>query len=158
MAKFENVNYGMVALVAVIAAVVSSLVTYKAVASKANRFAVVDFQQVVVASKDVAALREEREKQVQDLRKMADEANAKITAEKDEAKKKAVSEQYLAQINARKAEYDKLYASSLQASDKKLNEVVREVADKKGLKAVFSKAALVDGGVDITDAVINKVK
>ena len=158
MAKIENVNYGMVALVAVIAAVVSSLVTYKAVASKASRFAVVDFQQIVVASKDVAALREEREKQVQDLRKMADDANAKITSESNEAKKKNISEQYLAEINARKAEYDKLYAASLQASDKKLNEVVKEIADKKGLNVIFSKTALVEGGVDITDDVIAEVK
>ena len=158
MAKVEDINYGVVALIAVIAAVVSSLVTYKAVASKANRFAVVDLQQVVVASKDVAALREEREKQVQDLRKMADDANSKITAESDEAKKKKLSEQYLAEINAHKAEYDKLYAASLQASDKRLNEVIKEVAAKQGLKVIFSKASLIDGGVDITDSVITEIK
>lgn len=158
MNKFENVNYGMVALVAVIAAVISSLVTYKAMNRRTTQFAIVDLQQIVVVSKDVSALRMEREKQVQDLRKMADDANSKITAEKDEAKKKQLSEQYLAEINARKAEYDKLYAASLQASDKKLNEVIREVAAQKGLSAVLSKSAVVDGGEDITDEVIKQIQ
>ena len=158
MNKLENVNYGMVALVAVIAAVISSLVTYKAMNRRTSQFAVVDLQQIVAASKDVTALRIEREKQVQDLRKMADDANSKITSESDETKKKTLSEQYLAEINARKAEYDKLYAASLQASDKKLNEVVKEVAEQKGLTSVLSKSAVIDGGEDITNEVIKRIQ
>lgn len=158
MSKFENVNYGVITLVAVVAAVVGSLVTYKAVARKTSQFAVVDFQQVVMASKDVSALRSERETQVAALRKMADEANAKIKAESNETKKKQLSEEHLSEINAKKAEYDKLYASSLQASDKKLNGIIKTVADDKGLNVVFHKSSLISGGVDITDDVIEQVK
>ncbi|MBP5352480.1 MAG: OmpH family outer membrane protein [Alphaproteobacteria bacterium] len=154
----SNVNYGLVALVAIIAAVISSLVTYKAVANKTVQFAVVDFQQVVMNSKDVAALRNERETQIQDLRRMADDANVKIKGESDEAKRKKLSEGYLAEINAKKAEYDRLYASSLQASDKKLNGIVQAVAEKEGLKVIFNKGALVQGGTDITDSVVEQVK
>lgn len=160
MYKFENgnVNYGMVALVAVVAAVISSLVTYKAMAGKAANFAVVDVQRVVMSSKDLVALNSERNAQIQNLRKMADEANAKINAEKKEDEKKKLSEKYLAEINAKKADYDKEYASALQASDQKLNGIINSVAEKEGLKIIFSKSSLVSGGKDITDAVVEQVR
>lgn len=158
MAESENINYGVAALVAVVAAVVSSLVTYKALSGKTEKVAVVDFQQVVMVSKDVVALKEERETQIAELQKMADAANEKITAESDEEKKRQLSEQHLAEINAKKAEFDKLYASSLQASDKKLNNIVKSVAKKKGLKIILNKTAVLEGGEDITDAVIERIK
>jgi len=160
MLKFENVgvNYGIVALIAIAAAVVSSLVTYKAMASKAANFAVVDVQRVVMSSKDLVALNNERNTQIQNLRKMADEANEKIGKEKKEDEKKKLSEKYLAEINAKKAVYDKEYASALQASDQKLNGIINSVAEKNGLKIVFNKSSLVTGGVDITDAVVEQVR
>lgn len=158
MSDFKNVNYGLVALIAVAAAVVSSLVTYKAVAGKAADFAVVDVQRVVMSSKDLAALNNERNTQIENLRKMADDANAKINKVSKDADKKKVSEKYLAEINAKKAEYDKTYAAALQASDQKLNGIINSVAEKEGLEVVFSKSALVTGGVDITDAVVEQVR
>ena len=89
---------------------------------------------------------------------MADEANEKIKAEADEEKKKKLSEQYLSEINSKKESYDKVYASALQASDDKLNNVINSVAEKEGLKVVFNKSSLVQGGIDITDSVIELVK
>jgi outer membrane protein len=160
MTGFENgkINYGMVALIAVAAAVISSLVTYKAMAGKAANFAVVDVQRVVMASKDLVALNSERNAQIQNLRKMADEANEQINKEKKEDAKKKLSEKFLAEINAKKAAYDKDYASALQASDQKLNGIINSVAEKEGLKVVFNKSSLVTGGVDITAAVIEQVR
>ncbi len=160
MSKFENgnINYGLVVLVAVVAAVISSLVTYKAMARKAANFAVVDVQRVVMSSKDLVALNSERNAQIQNLRKMADEANEKINKENKEDEKKKLSEKFLAQINAKKADYDKEYASALQASDQKLNGIINSVAEKEGLKIVFNKSSLVTGGVDITDAVVEQVR
>ena len=69
-----------------------------------------------------------------------------------------MSEKFLAQINAKKADYDKEYASALQASDQKLNGIINSVAEKEGLKIVFNKSSLVTGGVDITDAVVEQVR
>ena len=160
MSRLENgsINYGLVVLIAVVAAVISSLVTYKAMARKAANFAVVDVQRVVMSSKDLVALNSERNAQIQNLRKMADEANAEINKEKKEDEKKKLSEKHLAQINAKKAEYDKEYASALQASDQKLNGIINSVAEKEGLKIVFNKSSLVTGGVDITDAVVEQVR
>lgn len=154
----ENINYGLVALVVIATAVVSSLVTYKALANKASRFAVVDVQRVVMASKDLVALNNERNTQIQSLRKMADEANEQINKEKKEEDKKKLSEKFLSQINAKKADYDKEYAAALQASDQKLNGIINAVAEKEGLKVILNKSSVVNGGVDITAAVIEQVR
>ncbi|MBR1840812.1 MAG: OmpH family outer membrane protein [Alphaproteobacteria bacterium] len=159
MANENNgINYGVVALIAVVAAVISSFVTYKAVADNSGKFAVVDVQRVVVSSRDIAALKIERDAQVAELKKMADNANVKIKAEKDEDAKKKLSEKYLTEINGKKDEFDEVYASALQASDKKLNDIINAVAEKEGLKVVFNKASLVTGGTDITEAVVEQVK
>ncbi|MBQ9271598.1 MAG: OmpH family outer membrane protein [Alphaproteobacteria bacterium] len=154
----EKVNYGLVVLVAVVASVISSLVTYKAVSADKMKFAVVDVNRVVLSSKEIAALSAERQSQVQELKKMADEANIRITAEKDAEAKKALSEKALATINAKKETFDKVHASGLQAADKKINDVITAIADKEGLDIVFNKASLVNGGVDITDSVVEQVR
>lgn len=159
MSRFgNNTNYGLVVLASVIAAVVSSVITYKATAKNNVDFAVVDLQRVIASSKDVAALKNERDNQIQELKKMADAANSEIQkVEGDEEKKKA-SEKYLAEINTKKDEFDKIYGSALQASDQKLNNVINSVAEKEGLDVVINKASIISGGVDITDEVIELVK
>ena len=154
----EKVNYGLVVLVAVAASVISSLVTYKAIAADKMKFAVVDVRRVVFSAKDIAALNAERQAQVDELKKMADEANIKITAEEDPAAKKALSESALATINTKKDTFDKIHASGLQAADKRINDVINSVAEKEGLDVVFAKEMLVKGGTDITDAVVEQVR
>ena len=160
MSKSENpsVNYGLVVLIAVAAAVIGSLVTYKVATDNNGKFAVVDIQRVVVASKDIAALKIERDTQVAELKKMADDANEKIKAEKDEDARKKLSEKYLSEINTKKDEFDKVYATALQASDKKLTDIINAVAEKEGLKVVINKASVVTGGTDITDSVVEQVQ
>ncbi len=159
MSRFDNsTNYGAMFAVALIAAVVSSVATYAIAGGGDEKVAVIDLQRVVVASKDVVALKAERDAQIAELQKMADEANAEIGKIKNEEKKKEASEKYLAEINAKKAGYDKVYASALQASDQKLNDVIKSVADKEDATVVLNKAALVQGGVDITDSVVDLVK
>ena len=153
-----KVNYGLVVLVAIAASVISSLVTYKAISADKMKFAVVDVQRVVLSSKEIAALSAERQAQIQELKKMADEANMKITAEQDQAAKKALSEASLATINAKKDTFDKIHASGLQAADKRINDVINAVAEQEGLAVVFNKTSLVNGGTDITDAVVEQVR
>ncbi len=154
----SGINYGLIILMAILAAVVSSFVTYKATAGNAQRIAVVDLQRVIAESKDVAALKIMRDGQMQNLKNMADAANNQIKDVKDEDARKKLSEEYLAKINAQKEGYDKLYASALQASDQKLNDTVKAVAQKQGLNVIINKASMVDGGIDITDSVIDLVK
>ena len=159
MSRFDNSpNYGFIFMIALIAAVISSAATKMISGSNEAKFAVVDVQRVVLASKDLAAIKTERDNQVKELQKMADDANTKLAKISDETTKKKESEKYLAEINAKKEGFDKVYASALQASDQKLNEIIKSVADKEDLKVVLNKNSVVDGGVDITDSVIDMVK
>ena len=89
---------------------------------------------------------------------MADDANAKIAKISDEAEKKKTSEKYLAEINAKKESFDQVYSSALQASDQKLNDIIKAVAEKEDLTVVINKNSIVQGGVDITESVIDMVK
>ena len=159
MPRFDNSpNYGFIFMIALIAAVISSAATKMISGSNEAKFAVVDVQRVVLASKDLAAIKTERDNQVKELQKMADDANTKLAKISDETAKKKESEKYLAEINAKKEGFDKVYASALQASDQKLSEIIKSVADKEDLKVVLNKNSVVDGGVDITDSVIDMVK
>lgn len=159
MSRFDNSpNYGFIFMIALIAAVISSAATKMISGSNEAKFAVVDVQRVVLASKDLAAIKTERDNQVKELQKMADDANTKLAKISDETTKKKESEKYLAEINAKKEGFDKVYASALQASDQKLSEIIKSVADKEDLKVVLNKNSVVDGGVDITDSVIDMVK
>lgn len=159
MSRFgNNTNYGLVILASVVAAVVSSLITYKATVKNNIDFAVVDLQRVIASSKDVEALKNERDNQIQELKKMADTANAEIQKIDNDEDKKKISEKYLAEINTKKDEFDKIYGSALQASDQKLNNVISAVAEKEGLEIVLNRVSIVSGGLDITDKVIDLVK
>ena len=158
MSNENRMNYGLIFLVAIIAAVLGSLVTQKAVCAKKAAFAVVDLQRVVLSSKEIAALSNNRQNQLQELRKMADDANAQINAEKNEDAKKELSQKFLGEINAKKDGFDKTHAAGLQAAEQNLNNVINEVANKEGLSVVLIKSSVVTGGKDITDSVVDLVK
>lgn len=143
-----------------VAVVVALLVSFAAckLCSNNNEFGVVDLQRVVSASKDVANLRTNRQTQIAELQKMADDANKKIDEIKKDDEKKVATEKYLAEIQAKKAEFDNAYNASLKDSDTKIQNVINAVAEKKDLSIVLNKTSVVSGGVDITEAVIDLVK
>ena len=143
---------------ALISAIIAAFATKMVSGNNEAKFAVIDLQRVVMASKDVAAIKTERESQIQELQKMANDANAKLAKISDEDAKKKASDKYVAEINVKKDSFDKVYASALQASDQKLNDIIKSVADKEDLTVIVNKAYVINGGVDITDAVIDMVK
>lgn len=158
MSNENKINYGLIALVAIIASVLGSLVTYKVMMEQKKDFAVVDLQRVVLSSKEIAALSNSRQEQIQELKKMADAANDKIKLIKNENTKKEVSQKYLDEINSKRDAFDRVHNSSLQAADQNLNNVINEVAASKGLGIILNKTSVVNGGTDITDEVVEIVK
>ena len=142
---------------AVVAAALTSIV-FCCFCCKNNGVGVIDLQRVVASSKDVATLRTNREAQINELKKMADEANAKIDEIKKDDEKKVATEKYLGEIQAKKNEFDNAYSTALQASDAKIQNIINSVAEKKDLDIVLNKTSVVSGGVDITEAVIDLVK
>ena len=142
---------------AVVAAALTSIV-FCCFCCKNNGVGVIDLQRVVASSKDVATLRTNREAQINELKKMADEANAKIDEIKRDDEKKVATEKYLGEIQAKKNEFDNAYNTALQASDAKIQNIINSVAEKKDLDIVLNKTSVVSGGIDITEAVIDLVK
>lgn len=142
---------------AVVAAALTSIV-FCCFCCKNNGVGVIDLQRVVASSKDVATLRTNREAQINELKKMADEANAKIDEIKKDDEKKVATEKYLGEIQAKKNEFDNAYNTALQASDAKIQNIINSVAEKKDLDIVLNKTSVVSGGIDITEAVIDLVK
>lgn len=142
---------------AVVAAALTSIV-FCCFCCKNDGVGVIDIQRVVASSKDVATLRTNREAQINELKKMADEANAKIDEIKRDDEKKVATEKYLGEIQAKKNEFDNAYSTALQASDAKIQNIINSVAEKKDLDIVLNKTSVVSGGVDITEAVIDLVK
>ncbi|MBQ8672252.1 MAG: OmpH family outer membrane protein [Alphaproteobacteria bacterium] len=158
MLKNVNSKFWAVLGLTILIAVIISVSICKLTGNKAEKFAVVDLQRVVVVAKEVAALKSERDMQIAELQKMAEEANAKISDEKNEKAKKKLSEQLLVEINKKKESFDRMYASALQASDRKLNEKIAEVAKKEGYSVVMNKSGIIAGGTDITEKVIEAVR
>ncbi len=159
MSRFDNSpNYGLIFFVVLLTAVITAAATRMLSNNSEPKFAVVDVQRVLSESKDVAALKTKRANQIAELQKMADDANAKLAKISDEDAKKKESEKYLAEINTKKEGFDKMYVSALQASDQKLNDIIKSVADKENLTVIISKGSVVNGGVDITDSVVDMVK
>jgi len=158
MLKNVNSKFWAVLGLTILIAVIISVSICKLTSNKVEKFAVVDLQRIVVSAKEIAALKTERDAQIAELQKMAEEANAKIENEKDEKEKKKLSEQYLSEINKKKENFDRMYASALQASDKKLNEMIAEVAKKEGYSVVMNKSGIIAGGTDITEKVIEVVR
>ena len=158
MLKNVNSKFWAVLGLTILIAVIISVSICKLTGNKAEKFAVVDLQRVVVVAKEVAALKSERDMQIAELQKMAEEANAKISDEKNEKAKKKLSEQLLVEINKKKESFDCMYASALQASDRKLNEKIAEVAKKEGYSVVMNKSGIIAGGTDITEKVIEAVR
>ena len=142
---------------AVVAAALTSIV-FCCFCCKNNGVGVIDLQRVVASSKDVATLRTNREAQINELKKMADEANAKIDEIKKDDEKKVATEKYLGEIQAKKNEFDNAYNTALQASDAKIQNIINSVAEKKDLDIILNKTSVISGGVDITEAVIDLVK
>ena len=142
---------------AVVVAALTSIV-FCCFCCKNNGVGVIDLQRVVASSKDVATLHTNREAQINELKKMADEANAKIDEIKKDDEKKVATEKYLGEIQAKKNEFDNAYNTALQASDAKIQNIINSVAEKKDLDIVLNKTSVVSGGVDITEAVIDLVK
>ena len=83
------------------------------------------------------------------------EAAQKEFSERESGMSDAEKESYSRQLQERLANKESELMEQLL---KKVEEVVKQVADAKGLSIVVSKAAVVYGGTDITQDVISRLK
>ncbi|MDO4184556.1 MAG: OmpH family outer membrane protein [Rhodospirillales bacterium] len=128
--------------------------------SGAAKIAVVDVKQVVNVSKDVAELRKLNQERSKELQEWIKNKTAEIEKKAGNDKKKGAelaaksNEELVAKQQAMQEEY----AAALQKIDDKISAQMADLAKKEGFDVVFAKEVVLEGGIDITDKVIEMVK
>ena len=144
-------------LLALIALVIGAGIGY-CIKCCSSKIATVDVLSVVNASTQVQTLKAEQTIKMQDLAQWLQNAQNEVKAEKDEKKQAELLQKYNAELAKKKAEITTHYQTELKAADKAITSTIKEIAKKKGYKAVIAKGVMIYGGDDITEAVIKEIK
>jgi Skp family chaperone for outer membrane proteins len=122
------------------------------------KVATVDVQRVVASSKQVNALRAERQKQIEGLEAFVKKAREDVAKETNERRRATLEEQRNKELNDRKNKIDQDYAKKLADIDTSITKVINDQAKKDGFDLVLAKGVVLSGGVDITDAIARAVR
>ena len=122
------------------------------------KIAVVDVPKVVNSSSQVAALKKEQQAKAQEIVKFVEKARKDVAATTDANKKKALEDKYNKELNKKKADMDKNYATKLSAIDANISNKINEQAKAGNYNIVLAKGVVLYGGEDITDTIIKAVK
>ncbi len=122
------------------------------------KVAVVDVQKVVTSSKQVANLKAEQAKKMEEMKNMIKKAQADIAKETDKAKKEALVKKYENDLSYVKNTNDKNYSKKLTEIDKSISKTIQTESKKAGYDLVLAKGVVLYGGTDITDSISKIVK
>ncbi|MBR5914509.1 MAG: OmpH family outer membrane protein [Selenomonadaceae bacterium] len=139
----------LIALVFIGSVVALALTQSGGIASAApsSTVGVVDMNKVMMEHPDMKA--------AQDKLKAEFDTAQKDFSERESGMSDAEKESYYRQIQERLANLEN---EEMEKLLKKVEDVVKQVADAKGLSIVVAKAAVVYGGTDITQDVISRLK
>ena len=104
------------------------------------KIAIVDIVKVVEKSKTIKNLKIKRDNQVEEFKKMIDAANIKIMAETNSTLRQQKGNQYLSEINEKKKIFDNEYEADLDNVDKKINNIILNVAKQNGYDIILNKS------------------
>lgn len=122
------------------------------------KVAVVNVPKLVESSAQVRALKEQNIKNVQELAKFGETAQAAIAKEKDPKKQKALKEKYQKDFQTKRSNMAKTYETKLLEIDKSISNLIVTQAKAKGYNMVLAKSAVLMGGTDITNEIATQVK
>ena len=122
------------------------------------KVAVVNVPKVVESSSQVKALKVQNSKNIQDLAKFSETAQAAINKETDPKKQKALKEKYQKEFQAKRTSMTKNYETKLVEIDKNITNLINTQAKAQGYDLVLAKGAVLMGGTDITDEIAKQVK
>ncbi len=123
-----------------------------------SNIAVVDVQKVVESSSEINALKTSRKKDMESLVKFAETARADVAKESNDNKKKTLEDNYNKELNMKKVNFDKEYSKKLADYDKTVTSIINNKAKSLGYDLVLTKSCVLNGGVDITEAIIKEIK
>jgi Skp family chaperone for outer membrane proteins len=126
-----------------------------------SKIAVVDVQQVVVASSEVNELKKENQEKTGELISYIEKARKDVAATTDADKKKALEEKYTKELNSKREVFGQEYNQKMLSIQKNILNAVREQAVANNYDMVIAKDVVLYGGEDITDSlkkVVSAVK
>ena len=122
------------------------------------KVAIVDVAQVVAASKEVQALRQEQESKMIELQKWLETVRADVQKQSTEENKQKLIKKYDEEFAKKQEAIKKNYASKLASIDKNISSVITKTAKEKGYNLVLSRGIVLYGGEDITSEIAKAVK
>ncbi len=129
-----------------------------AVSFQKYRVAVVDVSQLLSHSPDVQELKRIQDKETEELNTLISKAQNEIlnTTDKDVVLKKEA--EYRQQIEAKRSNMEKQYASKLEEVNKKIRTTISAEAQKENYNLVLPIGMVISGGEDITANVVKTMK
>ena len=129
-----------------------------AVSFQKYRVAVVDVSQLLSHSPDVQELKRIQDKETEELNTLISKAQNEIlnTTDKDVVLKKEA--EYRQQIEAKRSNMEKQYASKLEEVNKKIRKIISTEAQKENYNLVLPVGMVISGGEDITENVVKTMK
>ena len=116
------------------------------------KIAVVDVQQVVAASSQVNALKNENQVKTKEIISFIEEARKDVAATSDADKKKSLEEKYTKELNSKREAYGAEYNKKMLAIQQNILNAVAEQARANNYDIVLAKDVVLFGGEDITDS------
>lgn len=122
------------------------------------KVAIVDVQEVVAASAQVQALKNDQQTKTQEVIKYIENARKDVASVTDEKKKKALEEKYNKELLAKRTSLEKEYAKKLADIDSSISKTIETKAKSENYDLVLAKGVVLFGGTDITKDIIKAVK
>lgn len=123
-----------------------------------NNIATVDIKAVVIASPEVEQIRQANAEKLAELDKWLDQAKQDIQAEKKKAKQADLIKEYKEEAKKRELDIKYEYSSKIVQVEEKINALINKVAKAHSCNIVLDNKSVVQGGIDITKEVIEKLK
>ncbi|MBR6099330.1 OmpH family outer membrane protein [bacterium] len=121
------------------------------------KIAVVDVQQVVVASSEVNDLRKENQEKTTELVSYIEKARKDVASTTDADKKKALEEKYSKELNNKREAFGQEYNQKMMSIQQNILNAVREQAMANNYDLVIAKDVVLYGGDDITESLKKSV-
>ena len=122
------------------------------------RVAYVDVAKLVSNCPSVKALKDEQQKNKDELERFIKYAQNDVSRQPDALKKKQLTDRYDQELNAKRKAMQITYNQKLQRIENNINNIIAQRAKIEGYNLILSKSSVLFGGTDITSSVAQYVR